>query len=100
MTKSQKKLSYAEKLQACSREALITVGVLAVLVAAWIGLGFGLAGLDVTICGIPLWAVTGTVGTWVVAIIAAVVLSRLFFKDFSLDDEIDAREQGEGGTRG
>lgn len=86
---SQKKLSYAEKLQACSREALITVCVLIFLVLIWIALGFGLAGAKITLGGIPLWAITGTVGTWIAAIIAATVLSRLFFQDFSLDDDED-----------
>jgi len=89
---SKQNLTYAQKIKMCNREALISVGVLALIVVVWIALGFGLSGSPVRILGIPLWVLTGTVGTWLVAVIAAVVLSRVFFADFSLEDE----EEGEG----
>lgn len=74
--------SYDAKLRQCNREALITVGALVLTIIVWIICGFGLAGSAVKIAGIPLWAVCGTVGTWIFAIIVAVVLSKRFFRDF------------------
>ena len=80
-------LAYGEKLRRCNKEALVTVGALALTVIVWIVCGFGLSGLSVKIAGIPLWAVCGTVGTWIFAIIVSVVLSRAFFKDFDVEEE-------------
>ena len=94
-------LSYKEKLQQANREAVATVGALVVTILVWIVCGFGLANLDVYVFHTPLWVIGGTLGTWVCAIIVAVVLSRRFFVDFSLDDESEGTEtlqlQGEVG---
>ena len=49
--------------------------------------GFGLAGFDVQLFGTPLWLMAGCMGTWVAAVIAAIVLARFVFADFPLDDE-------------
>ena len=87
--------AYGAKLRACSKEAVVTVVALVATIVVWAVCGFGLAGIDVWIWGMPLWAVAGTVGTWVFAIIVAVVLSRRFFCDFDTRDFDDA--QGKGG---
>lgn len=79
--------SYRDKLAQTNREAKATVVALAAVVAVWLVGGFGLAGLDVQVLGTPLWIVAGCVGTWVAAVIAAVVLTRCVFADFSLDDD-------------
>lgn len=82
----QDKSSYGAKLRQCNREALITVAALALTIAVWALLGFGLSGLETRICGIPLWAVAGTVGTWVFAVIVSVVLSKKLFCDFDVEE--------------
>ena len=79
--------SYREKLAQTNREAKATMAALAAIVAVWLVGGFGLAGLDVQVLGTPLWIIGGCVGTWIAAIIAAVVLVTRVFADFSLDDE-------------
>ena len=79
--------TYREKMAQTNREAKATVVALAAVVAVWLVGGFGLAGLDVQVLSTPLWIVVGCVGTWAAAIVAAVVLTRFVFADFSLDDE-------------
>lgn len=78
--------SYGAKLRQCNREALITVAALVLTIAVWALLGFGLSGLETRICGIPLWAVAGTVGTWIFALIVSVVLSKKLFCDFDVEE--------------
>ncbi|MFQ9181329.1 MAG: DUF997 family protein [Eggerthella lenta] len=68
-------------------EAKATAAALAVIVAVWLVGGFGLAGFDVQLFGTPLWIIAGCMGTWVAAVIAAIVLARFVFADFPLDDE-------------
>ena len=58
----------------------------------WKVLGFGLAGLDVTIAGFPLWAVTSTVGVLAVGAVLAVYLA------FAAED-VPLDERGEGAAR-
>ena len=78
--------TYGAKLRQCNREALITVAALALTIVVWALLGFGLSGVETRICGIPLWAVAGTVGTWVFAIAVSVVLSKKIFSDFNAEE--------------
>lgn len=85
--KTEHESAYGAKLRQCNKEARITVGALAATIVVWAVCGFGLSGVDICVMGIPLWAVTGTVGTWVFAIIVAVVLARFFFADFDLDED-------------
>lgn len=82
--------TYAQKMRQANREAKATVVAFFVIVATWLVGGMGLSGIDVTVFGTPLWAVVGTLGTWAVAIVCAVVLSRHVFRDFSFEDESDA----------
>ena len=78
--------TYGAKLRQCNREALITVAALALTIAVWALLGFGLSGVEARVCGIPLWAVAGTVGTWLFAVAVSVVLSKKIFSDFSAEE--------------
>ena len=57
-----------------------------ITIAVWALLGFGLAGSESRILGIPLWAVAGTVGTWLFAVAVSVVLSKKIFSDFSAEE--------------
>ena len=81
------KASYADKMRQANREAKATVVALALVIVAWIALGFGVAGTGIEVFHTPLWVITGTVGTWIVAIIVAVYMSRRVIADVDLDDE-------------
>ena len=87
-------LSYKQKHEQASREALATVVGLVVTIAVWIACGFGLAGPDVQVFHTPLWVVGGTLGTWVCAIIVSVVLAKRFIVGFDLEDEAAAVNEG------
>lgn len=82
-------MTYKEKMQQANREAKLTLLVTAVVVAAWALLGFGLEGCGIVVFSTPLWAIAGCVGTWLVAVAASIVVSRLVMKDIPLDDEDD-----------
>ena len=81
------------RADAISREARRTavVGVLFALI--WIVLGFGLSVVPVTVMGLPLWAVTSSVGVLVTGAVLAVYLAHTA-EDIPLDDEA-----GEGARR-
>lgn len=83
----KKQWTYREKMAQANREAKATVVALAIVVVVWIVAGFGLSAFDVEAFGTPLWVFGGTVGTWIAAIVAAVVLGRRVFVDFDLDEE-------------
>ena len=88
------RMTYKQKLEQANREAIATVGGLVVTVVVWAVCGFGLAGFDITVFHTPLWVFGGTVGTWVCAIVVAVVLARRFFSDFDLGDENESFSSG------
>ena len=75
------------------REAGATGVLLALIILFWCAAGFGLAGVPVFVFGLPLWAVMGTVGVWMFAIVGVYVLVHGWFADMSLEDE----EQTRGG---
>ena len=83
----ENKASYADKMRQANREAKATVVALVIVIAAWIALGFGIAETGIEVFHTPLWVITGTVGTWIVAIIVAVYMSRRVITDVDLDDE-------------
>ena len=86
-TQEQTTWSYADKIAQTHKEAKATVVALVVTIVAWVVLGFGLASIDVAVAGMPLWALGGTVGTWIVAVVVVAILNRGFFKDFTLDED-------------
>lgn len=86
--------TYREKLAQTNREAKATVVALAAIVAVWLVGGFGLAGVDVQVLGTPVWIVAGCLGTWIAAIVAAIVLATRVFADFDLDDDEGANGNG------
>ena len=93
--------TYAEKMRRANREALITVGAFAVIVAAWLVGGFGLAGSGAEVLGTPIWIIGGCVGSWVVAIVVAAVLSKRVFVDFDFEcDDGPSSKAGSSTTAG
>ena len=78
---------------AIAREARRTAAAGALFAVLWTALGFGLAEVDVTIAGFPLWAVTSTVGVLIVGAVLAVYLACTA-EDVPLDDR-----HGEGAAR-
>ena len=83
----KKQWTYREKMAQANREAKATVVALVIVVVVWIAAGFGLSAFDVEVFGTPIWVFGGTLGTWIAAIVAAVVLGRRVFADFDLDEE-------------
>ena len=78
-----------EKYRQICREAGATGLVLLTLIIMWCLLGFGLSDSQVLIFGLPLWAVTGTVGIWILAICLTFVLVKFVFKDMALSQPFD-----------
>ena len=78
---------------AIAREARRTAAAGVLFAVLWTALGFGLAEVDVTVAGFPLWAITSTVGVLIVGAVLAVYLACTA-EDVPLDDR-----HGEGAAR-
>ena len=74
------------RADAISREARRTAAVGVLFVLIWIVLGFGLSAVPMTVMGLPLWAVTSSVGVLVTGAVLAVYLAHTA-EDIPLDDE-------------
>ena len=81
------------RADAISREARRTAAVGVLFALIWIVLGFGLSSVPMTVMGLPLWAVTSSVGVLVTGAVLAVYLAHTA-EDIPLDDEA-----GEGARR-
>lgn len=81
------------RADAISREARRTAAVGVLFALIWIVLGFGLSVVPVTVMGLPLWAITSSVGVLVTGAVLAVYLAHTA-EDIPLDDEA-----GEGARR-
>ena len=84
------KFSEKEKFKIVKREAIFTGIALIALIIFWFIAGFGTASLDIKIFHLPLWAILGTIGVWIFAIVISFILSRKLFTDMDLgggDDE-------------
>ena len=84
-------MSDAQKFSLVRREAIYTGLALVGLIIFWLIAGFGTAASDVKIFHLPLWAVLGTIGVWLVAILISAILSKILFKDVDLGGEDDDR---------
>lgn len=82
-------VSDAQKFSLVRREAIYTGLALVGLIIFWLIAGFGTAASDVKIFHLPLWAVLGTVGVWLVAILISAVLSKILFRDVELGGDSD-----------
>ena len=85
-------MSEFEKYQQICREAGWTGAALLVLIVFWIFAGFGLGGVEGELFGLPLWAVTSSLGVWFFAIVLVKLLTRFVFRDMEL-------EEGKGADR-
>ena len=86
-----KKYTEAEKFSLVRREAIYTGLALAGLIIFWLIAGFGTASSEIKIFHLPLWAVLGSIGVWLVAIVISAVLSKILFKDIDLGGDDDDR---------
>ena len=84
-------MSDAQKFSLVRREAIYTGLALVGLIIFWLIAGFGTASLDVKIFHLPLWAVLGSIGVWLVAILISAILSKILFKDIDLGGDDDDR---------
>ncbi len=84
-----KKYTDAEKFSLVRREAIYTGLALAGLIIFWLIAGFGTASSEIKIFHLPLWAVLGSIGVWVVAIVISAILSKVLFKDVDLGGDDD-----------
>lgn len=80
-------MSLKEKYRQIKKEAAVCVIGLIVLIIFWIVAGFGVSRLDITVYHMPLWAITGCIGTWLFSVAMVVWMIKKVFKDFSLEDE-------------
>ncbi|MBR7025027.1 MAG: YhdT family protein [Selenomonadaceae bacterium] len=80
-------MSDAQKFSLVRREAIYTGLALVGLIIFWLAAGFGTSSLDVKIFHLPLWAVLGSVGVWLVAILISALLSKKLFTDMDLGGE-------------
>ena len=85
-------MSEYEKYQQIKREARWTGLALFVLILFWIFAGFGLSGLPGEVLGMPVWALTSSVGVWFFAILLVKLLTALVFKDMDLDAEKEGEQ--------
>ena len=81
----------AQKFSLVRREAIYTGLALVGLIIFWLIAGFGTASLDVKIFHLPLWALLGSIGVWLVAILISFVLSKILFRDVDLGGDDDDR---------
>ncbi len=79
--------TYAAKMRQANREALATVAALVIIAVTWLSWGIGLADSDIELFSTPIWIIGGCVGTWLMAVLAALVLGCGVFANFSLDDD-------------
>ncbi len=79
----------AQKFSLVKREAIYTGFALMGLIIFWLIAGFGTASSEIKIFHLPLWAILGSVGVWLVAILISAILSKILFKDVDLGGERD-----------
>ena len=77
---------YKEKLAQANREARAAVFGLVLTIIVWAVAGFGVAQVDIAVFSTPLWVITGCVGTFVFAVLVAIVMAQGIFKDVNLDE--------------
>lgn len=71
------------------REAAATLAVLLLIILFWLVAGFGAAQIDLVVWSLPLWVITGCIGTWIFAIALVYLLITKVFVDMDLEDDAD-----------
>ena len=79
-------MTNGEKYRQMRREAGFTGLALLLLILFWLVAGFGAAQLELKLFRLPLWAVTASVGVWLMAILLVKFLVKYVFQDMSLED--------------
>ena len=74
-------MNEAQKFSLVKREAIYTGIALAGLIIFWLIAGFGTASSEIKIFHLPLWAILGSIGVWIVAITISAILSKILFKN-------------------
>lgn len=67
-------------------EAQATFVVLLLVILFWIVAGFGVSYLHITVWHMPLWVLTGCIGTWIFAVLLVYLLITRIFYDMDLED--------------
>lgn len=80
-------------------EARWTFIALFVLIIFWLWAGFGLADSDIVVAGLPLWAVTSSIGVWFFAIALVALLLKFIFRDMTLGSSDRSGSIGSRETR-
>ncbi|MDD5945645.1 MAG: YhdT family protein [Clostridia bacterium] len=76
-----------EKNQQVRKEAKATV-ILFVICFLWhVGFGYGLSGVPIYVCNLPLWWIVSTPGVFVVGVVGVIFLLKKVFVNFVLDEE-------------
>ena len=87
-----KPMTREEKNRQIQKEALATIALFLLCFLWHVGFGYGLSGLDITVCGLPLWWVVSTPGLLVVAVVGVLFLTKKVFVNFSLEDEEEEQD--------
>ena len=88
-------MSEFEQYQQICREAGWTGVSLLVLVVFWLVAGFGLSGIEGEVFGLPVWALTSSIGVWLFAIVLVKLLLMFVFKDMDLNEMDEEARQHE-----
>ncbi|WMI82145.1 YhdT family protein [Anaerotignum sp. MB30-C6] len=86
------KLTEKERNLQMKKEALISLGLYVAFFLWWYFTGYGLAGDTkgyTYIMGLPLWFFLSCVVGYILFCVAVIVVVKVFFKDFSLDETAD-----------
>lgn len=75
-----------EREKQIRHEAKATSVVLLFIIVFWILAGFGVSHLHITLWHMPLWVITGCIGTWVFAVMLVYLLITRVFVDMDLED--------------
>lgn len=81
------KLTEEEKHGQILKEIKATFALIAIVALWHIGFAFGLNGIDVLVCGMPLWFFVSTIGAFVISVVGVAILLKFVFKDFELGEE-------------
>ena len=81
-------MTYREKLQQADKEARAAIIGLVVTIAVWALLGFGIAQTGIVVLSTPLWVITGCIGTFICAVVVAIVMAKVVMKDVGFDEDL------------
>ena len=80
-------MSKEQKEKQIRKEAKATLILFAVCFVWNVAFAYGLSGLGIRVCGLPLWWIVSTPGMFVIAMAGVAFLLKKVFIDFDLDDE-------------